>query len=415
MYIFAFRKKELYMNAVNIGIFGKRNVGKSSLANSVAGQKIAIVSDCPGTTTDPVRKRMEIFGLGPCVLIDTAGFDDSGDLGGMRVARTLETVSKIDLALLVFTADSFGQQEQDMMRLFARYSVPVILVCGKSDLISPGPDLKDRLLQRYPGARFLEFSAEVSPDRQQEMTADLVKAVRELAGASRLNEQPMFDGIVSRGQKVLLVCPIDSEAPTGRLILPQVNAIRSLLDAGAVATVVQPEALKEIFLGNQDNPEFSLVVTDSQAFSEVAAMVPEEVPLTSFSMLLARSKGCFEQYCQGTPMIGRLKDGDRVLILESCSHHSSCEDIGRVKIPALMRRFTGKSLTFDVVGGLDSIDRPVTDYALVLQCGGCMITRRQLYSRLLPAIENGIPVTNYGMAISYMKGIYERAMRLLLK
>ena len=373
MYIFAFRKKELYMNAVNIGIFGKRNVGKSSLANSVAGQKIAIVSDRPGTTTDPVRKRMEIFGLGPCVLIDTAGFDDSGDLGG------------------------------------------VILVCGKSDLISPGPDLKDRLLQRYPGARFLEFSAEVSPDRQQEMTADLVKAVRELAGASRLNEQPMFDGIVCRGQKVLLVCPIDSEAPTGRLILPQVNAIRSLLDAGAVATVVQPQALKEIFLGNQGNPEFSLVVTDSQAFSEVAAMVPEEVPLTSFSMLLARSKGCFEQYCQGTPMIGRLKDGDRVLILESCSHHSSCEDIGRVKIPALMRRFTGKSLTFDVVGGLDSIDRPVTDYALVLQCGGCMITRRQLYSRLLPAIENGIPVTNYGMAISYMKGIYERAMRPLLK
>lgn len=399
--------------AVNIGIFGRRNVGKSSLINTLVGQEVAIVSDHPGTTTDPVRKRMEIFGLGPCVLIDTAGIDDDGDLGRMRVARTEEVAAQIDAALLLFSAGDFGKPEEDMISVLERYSVPVVLIHSKSDISLADNGLKSLILEKYPDVGFQEFSSAAGVSEKEDMIQSLLGTVRRLVRASRLTERPMFDGIVSAGQRVLLVCPIDGEAPTGRLILPQVNAIRSLLDIGAVATVVQPAALAGLFPGKGER--FDLVVTDSQAFSEVASAVPEEVPLTSFSMLLARSKGCFDKYIQGTQAIDRLKDGDRVLILESCSHHSSCEDIGRVKIPALLRRRTGKDLTFDVVGGLDSIGRPVTDYALVLQCGGCMITRRQLYSRLLPAIENGIPVTNYGMAISYMKGIYERALRPLLK
>lgn len=401
--------------AVSIGIFGRRNAGKSSLINTIVGQKVAIVSDRPGTTTDPVRKRMEIFGLGPCVLIDTAGIDDCGDLGEMRVERTEEIIRQIDLAILMFTGNTFGEEEERLMAQFSRYSLPVILVHGKADLFKLSHDMRNWISGRYPMVKCLEFSATASDSGRESTVKALTDEIRALVERTRMVERPMFDGIVSSGQRVLLVCPIDSEAPTGRLILPQVNAIRSLLDIGAIVSVVQPQQLSELFPVGGQHADLDLAVTDSQAFSEVAAIVPERVPLTSFSMLLARSKGCFEQYCEGTPMIDRLKDGDRVLILESCSHHSSCDDIGRDKDTRLMRRRTGKTLTFDVVGGLDSIVRPMTDYALVLQCGGCMITRRQLYSRLLPAIECGIPVTNYGMAISYMKGIYERALKPLLK
>ena len=398
------------MSTVNIGIFGRRNVGKSSIINALAGQDVAIVSDTPGTTTDPVRKRIEIFGLGPCVLIDTAGIDDEGDLGRMRVARSESVAAQIDLALLVFTGDAFGEYEEGMLRLFARYALPVIPVHNKSDMGMLDDALKARV-EEISRTEAVEFSTTLPASELEEEVHMLTERMIKSVSASRYSERPMFDGLVCPGQHVLLVCPIDSEAPTGRLILPQVNAIRNLLDIGAVATVIQPESLVDVFRNGRS--DISLVVTDSQAFSEVAAAVPQEVPMTSFSMLLARSKGCFKEYCEGTPMIDRLKDGDRVLILESCSHHASCDDIGRVKIPALMRRRTGKDLSFDVVGGLDHIARPMTDYAIVLQCGGCMITRRQLYSRLLPAIEQGVPVTNYGMAISYMKGIYERALKPL--
>lgn len=397
-------------SVVHIGIFGKRNAGKSSLINAVTGQDVAIVSDRPGTTTDPVRKRMEIFGLGPCVFIDTAGLDDTGELGQMRVNRTGEIVAQIDLALLLFNGDSPGNPDSDIIRQLKRYSVPFILVHGKSDLCTLSQEEKERIFRDFPGVQCVEFTSAAVPQRDESVRI-LLDAVR--ACLSERKEKSMFEGIVTKGQRVLLVCPQDGEAPTGRLILPQVNAIRSLLDIEATVTVIQPVSLAGIFAGKRNCRDFDLVVTDSQVFSEVAEVVPEEIPLTSFSMLLARSKGCFEQYCKGTPMIDRLKDGDRVLVLESCSHHSSCEDIGRVKIPAMLRKKTGKNLIFDVVGGLDTVRRPVTDYALVLQCGGCMITSRQLYSRLLPAIESGVPVTNYGMAISYVKGIYERAMRPL--
>ena len=312
------------MSTVNIGIFGRRNVGKSSIINALAGQDVAIVSDTPGTTTDPVRKRIEIFGLGPCVLIDTAGIDDGGELGRMRVARSESVAAQIDLALLVFTGDSFGEYEEGMLRLFARYALPVIPVYNKSDMGMLDDALKARV-EEISGTETVEFSTTLPASELEEKVRMLTERMIKSVSASRYSERPMFDGLVSPGQHVLLVCPIDSEAPTGRLILPQVNAIRNLLDIGAVVTVVQPDRLAGLF---SDGREFSLVVTDSQAFSEVAAVVPENVPLTSFSMLLARSKGCFEDYCKGTPKISALKDGDRVLILESCTHHASCDDIG---------------------------------------------------------------------------------------
>ncbi|HIZ85849.1 MAG TPA: [FeFe] hydrogenase H-cluster maturation GTPase HydF [Candidatus Coprenecus stercoravium] len=399
------------MSTVNIGIFGRRNVGKSSIINAMTGQEVAIVSDRPGTTTDPVRKRLEIFGLGPCVLIDTAGIDDEGELGQKRVAGTEAVVAQIDVAVLVFAGDDFGEPEDRLMRQFRRYSLPVVLVHNKSDKAALTGSTADRLSAEY-SLPVLEFSARTAGSGTG--VAELTDRIRQVVKNSAFSaERPMFEGLVEEGQHVLLVCPIDSEAPTGRLILPQVNAIRNLLDIGAVVTVAQPDRIGQVLSCSRNG--FDLVVTDSQAFGEVAEAVPGEIPLTSFSMLLARSKGCFKEYCEGTPRISSLKDGDRILILESCTHHASCDDIGRVRIPALMRKFTGKTLAFDVVGGLDTVERPVKEYALVLQCGGCMITRRQLFSRLLPAIESGVPVTNYGMAISYMKGIYDRALKPLLK
>ncbi len=400
-------------NIINIGIFGRRNVGKSSIVNALLGQDFAIVSDVPGTTTDPVQKRMEIFGLGPCNIVDTAGIDDSGELGQMRVERTREVIARIDAAILVFAGEDFDSRESELMDMFARYSLPVIILHNKSDVAPVTSAFAASLTQRYD-APFMEFSAKAADSSRDEMVAEVVDMLKKVIETSKYTERPMFEGVAHPGQKVLLVCPVDAGAPTGRLILPQVMAIRSLLDIGAVASVVKPEQLSGLF-GGQDNPAsaFDLVVTDSSVFGEVAAMIPADMPLTSFSMLLARSKGCFEEYCKGTSKISSLRDGDRVLVLESCTHHTSCDDIGRVKIPAMMRRFTGVQLEFDIVSGLDAIDRPITDYALVLQCGGCMITRRQLFSRLLPAVEAGVPVTNYGMAISYMKGIYDRALKPL--
>lgn len=397
----------LLMGVVNIGVFGRRNAGKSSIANVLLGQDVAIVSETPGTTTDPVRKRVEISGIGPCCIIDTAGTDDSGSLGKKRVEKTMDTIKETDAALLVFTGNDFGMEEQRLMEAFTEYAVPVLLVHNKSDIEPLSSELYDFLYNKY-GLKALCLSC-ASPDGRKaalNVLSDALLAMNLQAGYA---ETGMFESIVKSGDRVLLICPIDSEAPTGRLILPQVMAIRSLLDAGAVAVVSRPESLGTMNLGN-----FDLAVTDSQVFRLASEKVPEEVPLTSFSMLLARSKGCFRYYLDGTPMIDALKDGDRVLILESCTHHASCEDIGRVKLPALFRKYTGKRLEFDVVAGLDRVGRPVREYALVAQCGGCMITGRQLYSRLLPAISAGVPVTNYGMAISYMNGIYARAIKPLV-
>lgn len=406
------------MGVINIGIFGRTNTGKSSILNVFSGQNVAIVSQLPGTTTDPIRKRIEIKGLGACQLIDTAGIADDSELGGKRMEKTMDVISQIDLAILVFTANKFERYEKELLKAFRAQNLPVVVIHNQQDIVSIDESLRRELASKY-NIDVVGFSCNMLDESEQRELVDYLKSrmVDALKG-NTIREKPMFEGIVKplsedggTVREVLLVCPIDSQAPTGRLILPQVMAIRDLLDRNAVAVVLQPEQLAS-YVANHPKPY--LCVTDSQVFAKVASILPADYELTSFSMLLARSKGAFSDYMKGTPMISSLKDGDRVLILESCTHHASCEDIGRVKLPALFRKFTGKQLDFDVVPGLDRIGRDIRDYALVAQCGGCVVTARQLASRLAPAIAAGIPVTNYGMAIAYMTGIFDRAVRPLV-
>jgi len=391
-----------------IGVFGKRNSGKSSLINRLSGQEVAIVSDTPGTTTDPVRKRMEIFGVGPVVLVDTAGIDDEGSLGEQRVAKTKQVIAQIDLAILIYTNNDFGKYERDLSNRFAEEEIPFILVHNQSDIIPADGAMAEELAVKF-ACDVTEFSCAIIDEDEQksaveQLTAFIVKAL----SASLPGQRGMFEGLVQEGDEIILVTPIDSEAPEGRLILPQVNAIREVLDKGGVAVVLQPDRLQGYL--NKAKSKVKLVVTDSQAFDFVSKAVPDEIPLTGFSILLARSKANFANYLKGTPEIDKLKEGDRILILESCSHHSSCDDIGRIKIPKLLQKRTGKSLSWDVVPGLDEVPLPIESYALVVQCGGCMITQRQLAARLRPAVKSGVPVTNYGMTLAWCMGIYERAI-----
>lgn len=392
------------MGVINIGVFGRRNVGKSSIINLLCGENVSIVSDIPGTTTDGVKKRIELPSLGKCNIIDTAGVDDTGRLGQMRVEKSLQIINQIDMALLLFSGNIFAKEEQHLLSLLKEGDIPTILIHNQSDILPLDPTLSADLMNRY-GVDVVEFSCAYNDTTLIKEEVELLLALLE-KGATLLEpykERGLFDGIAQaqQGKRVILVCPIDSEAPVGRLILPQVKAIRHLLDRGAVAIVLEPKALASYI---KENPLPDLVVTDSQVFGEVAKIIPPQIPLTSFSVLMARSRGCYKYYLEGTPKISELKDGDKVLILESCSHHSTCEDIGRVKLPALFRKFTGKELEFEVLPGLEKIEN-IEKYSLVVQCGGCVITSKQLYMRLKPAITMGIPVTNYGMAIAYMKGI----------
>jgi len=396
----------------HIGVFGKRNTGKSSLINTITGQDVAIVSDVPGTTTDPVRKRMEIFGVGPVVLIDTAGIDDNGKLGTQRVERSKAVIGIIDLAILIFTNNQLDKYERDLIKAFRNEELPFILVHNQSDIVPLDPEVAMDLGEKE-GISVVEFSCSLLDEQEQKsavemLTSLIVMGLNESGEISRT----ILEGLVEKDDHVVMVCPVDSEAPEGRLILPQVNAVRDALDRGAVAVVLQPEALDKYLKSIGDKPR--LVVTDSQAFDVVSKIVPEDIPLTGFSLLLARSKGLFSHYLNGIGAIERLNDGDRILVLESCTHHSSCDDIGRVKIPRLLQKKCGKRLDFDVVGGLDALPQLLSQYALVIQCGGCMITDRQLQLRLKPAIKAGIPVANYGMVLAYCTGIYQRAITPLV-
>ena len=398
------------MDNTVIGIFGNRNAGKSSIINSLTGQQTAIVSDVPGTTTDPVRKRIELPGMGICTLVDTAGLDDDGgELGAERVRKSRAAAEQADLGVIVFTGVEFPAEAAEMASLLKEYETPFVLLHNKSDLGKMPADLASRLASEY-GAAPLEYScAEGAP---VEVRDSLVAALNAAAKSAAGGERPVFEGLVKAGDLIVLVCPIDSEAPKGRLILPQVQAIRDILDRNATAVVVQPSELASYVAAH--GREISLIVTDSQVFPIVNKAVPEEIPLTSFSMLLARSKGAFEQYREGVKKLDSLQDGDRILMLESCAHHATCEDIGRVKIPALIRRYSGRRLEFDFVAGLDAIGGDISRYALVVQCGGCVVTRKQLLNRIRPAVKAGVPVVNYGMAIAWLTGIYRRVMKPLL-
>ncbi|MBP9019783.1 MAG: [FeFe] hydrogenase H-cluster maturation GTPase HydF [Bacteroidales bacterium] len=395
----------------HIGVFGRRNTGKSSLINILVGQDVAIVSNVPGTTTDPVRKRMEINGLGPVVFIDTAGIDDSGVLGEQRVEKTKSVIKIIDLAILIFTNNQIEKYELDLISSFREEGIPFIMLHNQSDIVSLDPELALDLSEKE-NIDVLEFSCSLLDEEDQKKAVDtLISMIVFELQKSEAVSKTILEGLVEKGDHIVLVCPIDSEAPEGRLILPQVNAIRDALDRKAVAIVIQPEQLGDYLKYLSVKPK--LVVTDSQVFEMVSKIVPEDIPLTGFSLLLARVKGAFQYYLNGIYSIDNLKDGDKILILESCTHHATCDDIGRVKIPNLLKKKSGKQLTFDIVGGLDTLPEDICNYSMVIQCGGCMITDRQLQSRLRPAIKAGIPVANYGMVIAYCTGIYDRAIEPL--
>lgn len=355
-----------------IGFFGRRNVGKSTMINWLTGQQIAIVSDTAGTTTDPVRKSMEIGGIGPVVLIDTAGIDDEGELGAMRVEKSMAALAEVDLALLLYTEGAYGEPEERVERWCTEHGTPMLKLLTKSTPI----------------------------DKEA-----LIEQIKDALPESAYRGRSLLGDVVQQGDTVVLVTPIDSSAPEGRMILPQVQVLRDLMDLHAKALFCQPEELEV-------DAKTSLVITDSQVFAKVAAAVPDDIPLTSFSVVLARQKGLFDEYLRGTQTIGSLKDGDRVLLLESCTHNVTCEDIGRVKLPALLQKATGKKLQCEVLGGQSSLPADMKQYALVIQCGGCVITKQQVKARLLPALEAGVPVSNYGLALAWCNGIFDRATKI---
>jgi [FeFe] hydrogenase H-cluster maturation GTPase HydF len=391
----------------HIGIFGRRNNGKSSLINALIGQELAIVSDVAGTTTDPVKKSIEIAGIGPVVMIDTAGIDDSGELGLKRVGKTKDVLKIIDLAILVIANNEFDEPEKNLVHDFQSHDLPYLIIHNKSDIAEISRELAAVIGEKY-AVPLIGFSA-LRPKNLEEV----INMIRTTIPETAFHKQTLVGDLISYGDVVLLITPIDIEAPEGRMILPQVQVIRDVLDHDGIAVVCKEREV-DAFLKKM-NPKPALVVTDSQVFPKADAAIPKEIPLTSFSIVLARQKGDFSNYMKGTPHLSKLRDGDRLLILESCTHHVSCDDIGRVKIPRWLSNFSGKKLEFDVVAGLNNISRPITDYAMVIQCGGCMITRKQIVSRLKPAIDAGIPVTNYGMAIAYVHGIYNRAIAPFVK
>ncbi len=390
-------------NKPHIGIYGRRNVGKSSLINYISGQEVAIVADYKGTTTDPVKRSFEILGFGPVIIIDTAGIDDEGNLGELRIKKTLKTIREIDLAIIVITENLFGTEEENLIKILKKEGVPFFIIHNKSDEVNLSKELEQQIREKF-NCRVVDFSI-----KNEDNIEEIFKIIKEIIPESSWEIKSMLGGIVNRGDIILLITPIDTEAPAGRMILPQVQVIRDVMDNNCVAIVLKESELED-FLTNT-NLKIRLAITDSQMFGKVSKIIPNEIQLTGFSVLLARFKGDFDNYLKGTPKIKELKDGDKVLILESCSHHVSCDDIGRYKIPNWLRNYTAKKLEFTVVAGLDEFPGKITDYALVVQCGGCVLTRKQVVSRVKPAVDAGVPVTNYGMLIAYVHGIFERAIQ----
>lgn len=382
---------------LHIGIFGRRNVGKSTLLNLVAGQDVSIVSPTAGTTTDPVEKPMEFIPMGPVLWIDTAGIDDEGDLGAMRSEKARSIVDRTDLAIIVF-CDKWDSFEQSLYDEFAERKVPVIAVANKSDLNKP-----DRAFGGLPeGAAPIRMAAAHGKGLEE-----LRQAILTSAPAEFVESHAILRDLVPPGQCVILVTPIDKEAPKGRMILPQVQALRDCLDADCFAVVAKETQLSQSLAALNRPP--ALVVTDSQAFKQVAAIVPESVPITGFSVLYARAKGDLAAFARGAAAIGRLKDGDAVLVAESCTHHREDDDIGRVKLPALIRKKSGAEPEFRFLSGHD-FPSDLSDLSLVLHCGACMTNRRAVLSRIAACNAAGVPIVNYGIALAYCLGLLERAL-----
>ncbi len=396
---------------VHIGFFGRRNAGKSSLLNAVTGQELAVVSEVRGTTTDPVYKAMELLPLGPVMLIDTPGFDDEGTLGEQRVKKTKQVMEKTDIGVLVVNAgEGLADCDRELLALFKEREIPFIIACTKSDITGECPMQSD---EERECAQLRETV------RAENLITNVIRtSAKTGAGVSELKEKlaamlpdqeerHLVADLVKPMDVVVLVVPIDAAAPKGRMILPQQQTIRDLLEAGAVPVVVRETELKEALPKLAEKP--ALVITDSQAFAEVAAIVPEDIPLTSFSILMARYKGFLKIAAAGVKALDSLKDGDRVLIAEGCTHHRQCDDIGTVKIPRFLKKYTGKNIVIETASGT-GFPEDLTPYALVIHCGGCMLNEREVLRRMRFAKRQGVPVTNYGIVIAQMKGILARSV-----
>lgn len=377
---------------VHIGIFGKRNVGKSSILNALVNQDISIVSETAGTTTDPVEKSMELLPLGPVVFVDTAGIDDEGALGQQRVDKTKKVIDRIDLAIIVCDERGFDNFEETLIKEFELRKTPIIFVENKTDIKSKPCDSKEII-----------YTSALNKTGIDDLKQAIIKNVPDEYFA----DISIASDLIPAGETAVLVVPIDLEAPKGRLILPQVQTIRDLLDNDSIAVVTKERELRRA-LDNLKNPP-ALVITDSQAFLKVSADVPRNIKLTSFSILFARLKGELNDFVEGTMQIEKLQSGDKILICESCTHHAIGDDIGRVKIPRWLNQYTGKKLEFVHYAGHDFPDN-IKDYALIIHCGACMTNRREILSRILKAKQAGVAITNYGLTIAYSLGIFERAL-----
>ncbi len=385
---------------LHIGIFGRRNVGKSSLLNAITRQNVSIVSDIAGTTTDPVEKPMEFLPLGPVLFIDTAGVDDTGALGELRIHKTRQIIDRTDLGIIVSEAGVWGDFEKQLVAELRTRNIPVTVVFNKSDLAEPGGELLNQLAEeKIPVVRTTAVSGKG--------ILDLRQTLLNVAPAEFINHPAILGDLIGAGELAVLVIPIDKEAPMGRLILPQVQAIRDLLDSDAYCMVVKERELRPALDRLKRPPK--IVVTDSQAFLQVAADTPREIPLTSFSILFARFKGDLSELVRGTLAIEQLKPGSRILIAEACSHHPIAEDIGRVKIPRWLTQYVGGKLEFKTVQGHD-FPEDLSSYPLVIHCGACMMNRREMLTRILRCRQAGVPITNYGLTIAYSLGIFERAL-----
>ena len=385
---------------LHIGIFGRRNSGKSTLMNALIGQSISIVSDQPGTTTDPVEKTFELAPLGPVVFIDTAGFDDEGTLGELRVKKTREVLERADIGLVVIGSEGLGSFERELIAALRDTSTPLVVVFNKSDLATPTPEQMAQLLRE-------EIETTVISAAQLTGIDDVKEALFRQAPEACIEDPRMVGDLIGPGDLVVLVVPIDLGAPKGRLILPQVQTLRDILDSDAVSLMVKERELATALKRMTVKPK--LVVCDSQVVLKVAADTPPEIRMTTFSILMARLKGDMLGLAEGAGAISRLKPGDRVLIAEACSHHALADDIGRVKIPHWLRQYAGGHLDIEVKSGRDFPD-DLTPYALIVQCGGCTVTRKQILVRQYRAARQGVPMTNYGMAISVSQGVIERAL-----
>ena len=402
-------------NRVHIGFFGRRNAGKSSVVNAVTGQELAVVSDTKGTTTDPVYKSMELLPIGPVVIIDTPGFDDEGALGELRVRKTKQVLNKTDIAVLVVDATEGKKQcDEELIRIFTEKEIPYIIVNNKADLLSD--EVSEKVCQnKVSEQRKAEQNALLSSGQEQyvsALTGAGIYELKECIGKLTPNEDmtlKIVGDLLHPGDFVVLVVPIDSAAPKGRLILPQQQTIRDVLEANAAAIVVKESELKQTLEQLGRSP--AMVITDSQVFEQVSGVVSEEIPLTSFSILMARYKGYLDTAVNGVAAIDHLKDGDKILISEGCTHHRQCDDIGTVKIPRWLKQHTGKELIIETSSGTE-FPEDLTSYALVIHCGGCMLNEREVKYRMKCAEDQKVPFTNYGIAIAQMKGILKRSIEL---